>query len=551
MQEVPGVVYQPKEKVARFRANGTFADETLPAALRASFRRNAVRTALADTERSITYAQLDRLTDQGAAALLGLGLRPLDRMIFQLPNSIDLVVVMLSALKCGVIPVCTLAAHRKHEIEYLAGHSGARAHVVASDPKFDFIGLADDIREGSTSMEYTIVMSGDGDGNPHHRAFWSLAAAESAGARDVAASQPTHAEQVVYFQLYGGTSGVPKIIPRFHNEYVYSARSVIDWFGYDESLVTYSPMPMMHNAPMLFFLIPALLVGGEIAVAADMTPSVIAELFAVRKPTWMSLPPALLLRLRDAGLLDGLSWDHVRGIISPIGADITLALTGIRQVSNFGMTEGLICFGHPNDPPDAFKTVGRTISEHDELRVFEPGTENDVAAGETGELVIRGPATFAGYFDAPERNAEVFTSEGFFRTGDLMSFETIDGTTYLKFQGRVKDLVNRGGEKINCVEVETLAMGFPTIQAVSLVPMSDEFYGERACAFVIMKPGAPDVTVRELGAYLESRGVAKFKWPERIEIVTEFPSTASGKPSKPLLREAIEAKRKAETLVTS
>lgn len=152
-----------------------------------------------------------------------------------------------------------------------------------------------------------------------------------------------------------------------------------------------------------------------------------------------------------------------------------------------------------------------------------------------------------GYYDAEERNREVFTADGFYRSGDLMREREIDGKAYLVFEGRIKDVVSRGGEKINCQEVERVAIGHPKVAAVSIVPMPDPLYGERACAFVIPKgtTGAP--SVRELADFLVEAGLAKFKCPERIEAVPEFPMTSAGKISKTRLREILTGILAAET----
>jgi non-ribosomal peptide synthetase component E (peptide arylation enzyme) len=211
------------------------------------------------------------------------------------------------------------------------------------------------------------------------------------------------------------------------------------------------------------------------------------------------------------------------------------------------MTEGLICYGRPDDPREALETtVGRPVSDFDDLRLFKPGTEEELGDGEIGELVIKGPCVIEGYFDAEERNRETFTSNGYYRSGDLCGFKAIGGKRYLTFEGRIKDVVSRGGEKINCMEVETVAQAHPKIGSIVIVPMPDPVYEERACAFVVPTPGAEPITVAELGAFLEKAGMAKFKWPERIEIVSDLPMTSSGKVSKPRLKEIISDKLRKE-----
>jgi non-ribosomal peptide synthetase component E (peptide arylation enzyme) len=266
-----------------------------------------------------------------------------------------------------------------------------------------------------------------------------------------------------------------------------------------------------------------------------------------RKPNWICMPAVIYMRLKNAGVLDRLSFEHVKASTVPSGVPAIERLTGAPAVPLFGMTEGLICYGRPDDPREALETtVGRSVSEHDDLRLFRAESEEEVAEGEVGELVIKGPCVIQGYFDAEERNREAFTSKGYYRSGDLCGFKTIDGKRFLTFEGRIKDVVSRGGEKINCMEVETVAQGHPKIGSIVIVPMPDPDYDERACAFVVLTPGAEPISVGELGAFLEKAGMAKFKWPERIEIVADLPMTSSGKVSKPRLKEIIAQKVKEE-----
>jgi len=214
----------------------------------------------------------------------------------------------------------------------------------------------------------------------------------------------------------------------------------------------------------------------------------------------------------------------------------------------YGMTEGLLAFCSPTDPPEALNsTVGRSTSPYDLIRIVRPGTDEDLPEGEIGELVVRGPCTIRGYYNAPDRDAEAITADGFYRSGDLMSFTTIDGVRNLLFNGRVKDVIDRGGEKINCGEVEAAIGLHSAIGAVACVAMPDLLYGERMCAFIVPRAGADDPTLNTISAHLAALGFAKFKWPERIELVRELPVTTSGKVSKPRMRELIAAKLKEES----
>ena len=197
----------------------------------------------------------------------------------------------------------------------------------------------------------------------------------------------------------------------------------------------------------------------------------------------------------------------------------------------------------PLDAPAEIRhrTVGRPLSELDELRVLEPETEDEVEPGQPGELCCRGPYTIRGYYRAPERNAVAFTSDGFYRTGDIVVQVDGPGGPYYSLEDRIKDLINRGGEKVNALEIEELLLDHPGVQAVALVAMPDERTMEKACAFIVPAAGEDVPGKAELASFLDGLGVAKFKWPERVEVRDELPRTNIQKIDKKRLRNEIAA----------
>jgi 2,3-dihydroxybenzoate-AMP ligase len=541
-QTIPGVVYQTEARLQRYVDAGVLTDETLVSAFTDAVKKFPDRVALSEVNWTCTYRELDALTDRAASAFLRLGLKPLDRMLFQLPNSKELVIALLGCLKAGVIPICTLAAHRQIEIGYLGRHAEARAHIVpASDPRFDFLPFAAEMRQMVPSLTVTIATKGDPakPGADAHSLEALIEAEDPVEAQRKVQAIRLDPYQVALFQLSGGTTDVPKIIPRFHNEYLYTLRTVVDFHSLDETVVSYTPNPMMHNHPMAGVWGPALFFGGEVAISNSLEAAAVGPLLAQRRPNWVAMPPVLLFRLKETGWLDRLDFSGVTFTLLSGISRFRSFVNGAEARPIFGMTEGLLAYCNASDSTEAHQnTVGRALSEHDEIRILEPGTERVLADDAIGELAVRGPCTISGYFNAEERNKVAFTSDGFYRSGDLMKTTVIDGRRYLVFAGRLKDVVSRGGEKINCEEVERIAVGHPAIGAIAIVAMPDRTYGERACAFVIPLPGQT-VTVAELGAFLGRQGLAKFKWPERIELVAEFPVTSSGKLSKPKLRDQI------------
>lgn len=545
---LPGVVYPPVAELARYVAAGALTHETLAGALRESCSKNAERIALCGPAGDITYRALDELTDRLAAGLLQLGLKPHERVVFQLGNSNELVLGFIACLKAAIIPVCTLAAHREHEISYLARHSSARMQFVAGDDaKFDDVAFARQMQDKVESLQWILQARGDArDGAVSLNGLIDSVSLEDA--RKLLAELVLDPFQVAVFQLSGGTTGVPKIIPRFNNEYLYNMRCVAAVNGYTADDTLFMPLPMMHNLNMGCCLGPFLLTGGRVTIARDLGLDSLVELFNGYKPTWAVLGGPILEKLRPAIEQNRISFASLRGINSSNNAARTRKITGAPVWHIFGMTEGVIMYTRKGDPQEVIDTmVGRPVSSLDQVRLFEVGTEVEIMQpGVEGECAFAGPYTIHGYFDAPDRDREAFTSDGFYRSGDLMSFHDIDGVRHYKFCGRTKDVVDRGGEKINSGEIELMLAGHPDVATVAVVGMPDPVYRERVCAFLILKSGAQTPTVKSIGAFLEQSGVAKFKWPERIEVVKEFPMTGSGKLSKPQLRKTITDMLEAE-----
>jgi 2,3-dihydroxybenzoate-AMP ligase len=535
-----GVVYPPASVLRRYSDAGLIGHETLWRALVRSFRNNAQRIALRGPEGVLTYAELDDLTERLAVALRRLGLRAMDRVLFQLPNSNELVALVTACWRARLIPVCTLAAHRDAEIGYLAALSGAKAMIVpGDDAKFDFLAFAQSMAAKAPSIAHIIVAR---DTDSRHPCRFDVLAQTKPTAKERAELEALEDDpyQVCAFQLSGGTTDVPKIIPRFSSEYLYNMRAVAACLAWSANDVVLMPLPMMHNANMGCGWGPALLTGATTVVTPQISPEVFVQVMGEDRPTWLAVAKPILTRLAVAVQKGLINFSQVRGVISTDGAALVRELLGAPGYHIFGMTEGVIMLTREGDPDEALRdSVGKPVSAHDEIQLLRPGTNEAVPAGEIGELAVRGPYTIHGYYKSPERNAVAFTPDGRYRSGDLMSARVIDGRTFYFFEGRLKDVIDRANEKINCEEVERALKAHPGVLDAALVAMPDPEYGERACAFVI--PAIPDATpaLDDIRAHLRGIGLAKFKWPERLEVVDAFPVTKVGKLDKAALRETI------------
>lgn len=539
-EPIPGVVYPPRERLKVYVDAQVLPRQSLTDALRMSFRENADRLALVGPQGDVSYAELDTVTDRLAVGFLRQGAKPLDRVIFQLANCNEVIIAVIACLKAQLIPVCTLAAHREQEIGYLAKHAGATLHIVnGADPKFDDLAFAKKMQEETPTL--TMIAQAHGQGRPDAPAFADLidgVAAEDA--RQVVDGIRHDPFQVAIFQLSGGTTGIPKIIPHFHNASLLTMQATSDWYDFQAGDRVFNPLPMMHNLNMSCCYGPALLTGATFIVVQDVATDTLVSAFKEYRPTWAYLAGPIVARIESAiedGIID---FRDAKGVISANNAPRLRAVLGAPVYHQYGMTEGTLTGTREGDPQEAIDfTVGRPFLDTNRVRIMRPGTEEVIEDEEMGESVVDGPYTCPGYFDAEDRNQKAFTSDGAYRSGDLMRRKFIGGQPYFIFCGRIKDVVDRAGEKISSEEVEWACNAHPAIAATAVVGMPDPVYGERVCAFVIPRENMAAPSVPELGTFLLEYGLAKFKWPERIEPVAEFPTTKSGKLSKADLRTKI------------
>jgi 2,3-dihydroxybenzoate-AMP ligase len=352
------------------------------------------------------------------------------------------------------------------------------------------------------------------------------------------------------FQLSGGTTGIPKLIPRTHNDYAYNSKAAARVCAVEENSVVLVVLPIAHNLPLACPGIQGFLFKGAKAVIGTSTkPEHIAELIQKHRVTHLKVVPSLLIRLLDSHVLTRFDLSSLKVIQS--GGQSLLPQTrllvkklipNVFVQENFGMSEGLLMFVRVDDAPEVcLETVGRPISPDDEVRLLDDDG-NDVPGGEVGELCCRGPYTLRGYFGVPEYNARVFTRDGFYRSGDLMRRHP--SGNYI-VEGRKKDLINRGGEKISAEEIENLILSHPSVKNVACIPVPDHTLGERMCACILLRQGAK-LSFDQLNTFLLGKEIAKYKLPERMEVLPELPLSAFGKVSKKKLVQMISRMIEAE-----
>ncbi len=545
---LPGVVPFPPDYAQRYRAKGYWQDRSLKQEFAAVFERFADRVAVIDGERQFTYRDIDRLSDNLALNLLELGFKPLDRDVPSLPNVAEFVILYFALQKIGVIPIAALATHRYNEIGQFVRLAEAVACVYPErQSDFEFPPMIRRIAQESPFMRFSIVLGTPREGE---LSLTDLIERPAKLPRSELAKIKLDPTDPCIFQLSGGTTGVPKLIPRTHNDYAYNSKTAAAVCEVTGDSILLLALPIAHNLPLACPGIQGFMFnGGKIVLSRTTRPEEMFPLVEKHKVTHIKVVPALLIRLINSPACTQYDTSSVRYIQS--GGQRLQPEVRIRTrelipscfvQENFGMSEGMLFFVRRTDPEDVrLETVGRPISPDDEVLLLDDD-DNVVPFGEVGELCARGPYTLRGYYGAPEHNLRAFTSDGFYRSGDLMRQHP--SGNYM-VEGRKKDLINRGGEKISAEEIENLILQHPAVQNVACVAMPDEMLGERMCACVILRPGRK-LALDELVAFLGGKEIAKYKLPERLETMPDFPLSTFGKVSKKSLVEGITKKLAAE-----
>ena len=539
-----GFVPFPDEFKEKYRDLGYWVDKPLREEFAERFRIYSDKIAIIDGETELSYSQLDYLSTNLALNLLDLGLKPLDRVVPQLPNIKEFPILYIALQKIGCIPIASLVTHRYTEISQFVNISGATTCVVLDkDREFNFLEMVSRVAKESETLEH-IIVSGDAPAGTH-----SLSELiETPASRSVSDLEKIKIDPLdpAVFQLSGGTTGIPKLIPRTHNDYAYNSKQagVVTEVVADSSLLRVLPIP--HNLPLACPGMQGFMFqGSKVVLSTSAAAKDVFGLVEKHKITHIHVVPALLIGwINDPSIgdYDLSSLKMIQSGGQRLQPEVRLKTRGLIPSvfvqENFGMSEGVIMFIRRGDPEDVLlETSGRPVSPDDEIKILDED-DNEVKPGDVGEFCVRGPYTLSGYFGVPEHNAQAFTTDGFYRSGDLMRMHP--SGNYI-VEGRIKDLINRGGEKISAEGVENIILQHPAVKNIACVPMPDERLGERMCAFVVTQKGR-SVNFEELISFLQAKEIAKFKLPERLELIDELPVSTFGKVSKKLLTELISEK---------
>ncbi len=523
----------PDDMAAHYRAKGYWRGETFSQLLRSRAEAQPDAVAVVGMDQRWTYGELLQKAETAAAGFLALGLKPGDRVVVQLPNLPEFLSVIFGLFRARLIPVYALPAHRSTEIVHFLTRAEASAYVVADRHEgFDYRVLARAVQAEVPDLRHVVVV-----GEAEEFASFDGFRADPAALP----TQDADPSDVAFLQISGGSTGLSKLIPRTHDDYLYSVRESADISGLEPESVYLTALPAAHNFPMSSpGYLGALYVGATVVMAPSPSPDVCFPLIAREGVTITGLvPPLALLWMQAAAKkthdLSSLQVLLVGGAkFLPEAARRVRAELDCTLQQVFGMAEGLVNYTRLDDPESLIvETQGRPISPDDEILIVDDAGA-PVAEGEPGNLLTRGPYTIRAYHNEPAANARSFTEDGFYRTGDVVR-RTPEG--YLVVMGRATDHINRAGEKISAEEVEDHLLAHPSVFDAAVVSVPDDYLGERICAFIIPNGAAPRGV--ELKAWMRKRDIADFKVPDQIVFVEDFAVTAVGKISRRELRAAL------------
>jgi len=545
MKLLKGFTPYKKEDVEKYNRLRWWAGLTLGDLLDKAADIYPSKEALVDDKSRLTYSQVRAIVHRLAISLMGLGIKTMDRVLVQLPNWNEFVYSYFALQKIGAIPVLLIDRYRPYEINHLFRLTGATSWIVLEKyRKTDYLPIIRDVLKNSPKVKHIILARGG-----RHKRLLNLETMieqTKLKERDLVrlAKRRPDPMQVAHMGPTGGTTGLPKVVPRTHNSLIcgieYAARAW-EMDIHDTCLLA---GPIGHDLMFTKGLCGSFFTLGKMVFLDSTDPTDICRTIQQEKVTAIVWVPTLAKRLIDfEGLknydLSSLKKMHCGGGVSqPEIIKGVWEKLGCTFFNGYGGTEGQTTITRWEDPSEAvLHTVGRPTCPYDTYKVVDRKGKA-LPPNTPGELIIKGPGVFTGYYKAPEENKMALNKQGFFSTGDVVKIDEAGNVT---ITGRIKEMINRGGESISATEIESLIIGHPGVAIVAVIPMPDPVMGERVCAYIQPKPGA-NLNFDKIIAYLKERKASVLQFPERIEFIEDMPLTKAEKVDKKTLTEDIKKK---------
>ena len=501
--------------------------------------------ALVDRLARLTYAQVRDKVTRLAISLIRLGIKPQERVMLQLPNWNEFAYAYFALQKIGAVTVPLIDRYRQYEINHLVKLTGATAWIVPTSYRnIDYVPIIEDVLKANPSIKHVIVARAAGA-----EKFFTLerlideAELSESEFQRLAKRRPEPA-QVAHMGPTGGTTGLPKVVPRTHNDLLCNVEyAALAWELKHDDICLLSG-PIGHDLTLTKGLCGTLFTYGKCVMLDSTEPDAICQTIEREQITAVVWVPTLASRLAHFDRLKDYDLSSLKkmhcggGASTPALIKDVMGNIGCHYFNAYGGTEGQSTMTRlTDDLATTYHTVGKPTCPYDHYKVVD-SQGKALPIDTPGELLVKGPGVFAGYYSAPEENAKFFNDEGYFRTGDIAK---IDGRGNIVLTGRMKEMINRGGESISATEIERLIIHQEDVEMTAVVPMPDPVMGERVCAYIKAKAGAT-VTFEKIISFLKSQGASVLQLPERIEFIDAMPLTQTGKIDKRALVEEITNK---------
>jgi 2,3-dihydroxybenzoate-AMP ligase/mycobactin salicyl-AMP ligase len=505
------------------------------------------KEAFVDRQHRYSFLQVKEKVDRLAISLMEIGIQPLDRVLVQVPNWNEFVFAYFAVQKIGAIVVLLIDRYRQYEIGHLLQITEATSWIVPQHhKKIDYLPIIEDVIKDYPQVTNVILVRGS-----DHEAFLNLekliddANLTEDNLRRLADRRPDPM-QVAHMGPTGGTTGLPKVAPRTHNSLLcnveYAARA---WeMGSDDICLLAGPIG--HDLTFGKGLCASIFTFGKTVFFDSTEPTDICRTIADESVTSVVWVPTLAARLVNFEDLQDYDLSSLKKMHCGGGVSLPDLIKSVQKkigctfFNASGSTEGQSTMTRSGDDPEiVYHTVGRPTCPYDTYKVVDPNGK-ELPPETPGELLLKGPGVFSGYYKAPDENEKAFDDDGFFRTGDVAR---VDDAGKITLTGRIKDMINRGGESISPTEIENLISGHPEVEIVAVIGMPDPEMGERICAYIQTKPWT-DLSFEIIINFLKNKGASVLHLPERIEFIDAMPLTRTGKLDKRTLKENIKNKLK-------
>ena len=505
------------------------------------------KEAFVDSASRLTFAQARDRVNRLAISLMNLGIEPTERVLVQLPNWNEFVYVYFALQKIGAVDVLLIDRYRPYEVNHLIRLSGATTWVLPwKYRKTDYLPIIREVLKESPQMKNIILAKG-GDQRDYPSLEALIEDAEQTEKNMTALVQRRpDPMQVAHMGPTGGTTGLAKVVPRTHNDLICSSEYVAKAWEMDATDICLLVGPIGHDLTFTKGFLVSVLTYGKTVFLDSIDLDDICRAIEREKVTALVWVPTLARRLVGFEGLDNYDLRTLKKMHCGGGASLPGLIKDVKEklrctfFNGYGATEGQTTLTRSDDPPEIlYTTVGKPTCPYDSYKVVDRDGKA-LPANTPGELLIKGPGVFTGYYKNPGENEKMFDKDGYFKTGDVAK---IDENGNVALVGRIKEMINRGGESISAVEIEKLIADHPDVVLVAVVPMPDPEMGERVCAYIQPRPGAR-LDFNDILSFLKDRKASVLHFPERIEMIDAMPFTKAEKIDKMALVKDIGEKIK-------